>query len=137
MYIDSVSCWFRSLSELSMEGTEYLYLERLVLSTTYYVNLFIKSPRYFWHNSVQYRYFSWKICFQYCAHATIPSLVIVQCWHKSFSNKMNYSNYFFTEWCLKQMYFNLLGIENEIYMSVRSFWLINVLKERKQETKYM
>lgn len=35
------------------------------------------------------------------------------------------------------MYFNLLGIENEIYMSVRSFWLINVLKERKQEAKYM
>jgi len=31
------------------------------------------------------------------------------------------------------MYFNLLGIENEIYMSVRSFWLINVLKERKRK----
>lgn len=35
------------------------------------------------------------------------------------------------------MYFNLLGIENEIYMSVRSSWLINVLKERKQKTKSM
>lgn len=76
-------------------------------------------------------YFSWKICFQYCAHATVPSLVIVECWHKSFSNKMNYSNYFFTEWCLKQMYFNLLGIGNEIYMSLRSCWLINVLKREK------
>lgn len=32
------------------------------------------------------------------------------------------------------MYFNLQGIENEIYMSLRSFWLINALK-RKESTK--